>query len=112
MSREQASKSFALTTKISYANVACPCGPAMTRGEIARWVQRQRNNPSTSSTQSTQSTTSTFPELAANAALVLIAVTCSLLDRQLAAQASAFEREGGFTERLYRVCKNARGRNY
>jgi four helix bundle suffix protein len=39
--------------------------------------------------------------LAANAALVLIAVACSLLDRQLAAQADAFEAEGGFTERLY-----------
>jgi four helix bundle suffix protein len=26
----------------------------------------------------------------------------------LAAQAAAFEREGGFTERLYRVRKNAR----
>jgi four helix bundle suffix protein len=47
---------------------------------------------------------STYPELAANAALVLLAVACSLLDRQLAAQASAFETEGGFTERLYRVC--------
>ncbi len=46
---------------------------------------------------------STFPELAANAALVLLAVACSLLDRQLAAQATAFETEGGFTERLYRV---------
>jgi four helix bundle suffix protein len=55
-----------------------------------------------------KSTPSTFPELAANAALVLIAVACSLLDRQLAAQAAAFEREGGFTERLYRVRKNAR----
>jgi four helix bundle suffix protein len=54
------------------------------------------------------STWPTFPELAANAALVLIAVACSLLDRQLAAQAAAFEREGGFTERLYRVRKNAR----
>jgi len=34
---------------------------------------------------------------------VLLAVACSLLDRQLAAQAKAFETEGGFTERLYRV---------
>ncbi len=54
-----------------------------------------------SSTKSTKSTSSTFPEIAANAALVLIAVACSLLDRQLAAQAAAFEQEGGFTERLY-----------
>ena len=88
-----------------------------TADEVARWVQSQRNNPSISSTKSTPSTKSTsftpstFPELATNAALVLIAVACSLLDRQLAAQASAFEREGGFTERLYRVRKNARGRN-
>ena len=28
---------------------------------------------------------------------------CSLLDRQLAAQATAFETEGGFTERLFRL---------
>lgn len=46
---------------------------------------------------------STYPEIAANAALALIAVACSLLDRQLAAQAKSFEDEGGFTERLYRV---------
>ena len=89
-----------------------------TADDVARWVQSQRNNPSISSTKSTKSTKSTpstpstFPELAANAALLLIAVACSLLDRQLAAQATAFEREGGFTERLYRVRKNARGRNY
>jgi four helix bundle suffix protein len=53
--------------------------------------------------QEKASASSTFPELAANAALVLLAVACSLLDRQLAAQAKAFETEGGFTERLYRV---------
>lgn len=61
------------------------------------------------STASTSSTQSTYPEIAANAALVLIAVACALLDRQLASLAAAFEREGGFTERLYRVRKNARG---
>ena len=32
----------------------------------------------------------------------------SLLDRQLAAQARAFETEGGFTERLYRTRKKRR----
>jgi four helix bundle suffix protein len=35
-------------------------------------------------------------------------VACSLLDRQLTALATAFEREGGFTERLYRFRKTAR----
>ena len=67
-----------------------PCGQGGLRGQ----------NLSASSTKPTQPT---YPEIAANAALVLLAVACSLLDRQLAAQATAFETEGGFTERLYRV---------
>jgi len=41
--------------------------------------------------------------LVANAALALLNLCCYLLDRQLAAQAEAFETEGGFTERLYRI---------
>ncbi len=49
-----------------------------------------------------------YAEIAANGALVLIAVATSLLDRQIAAQAAAFEQEGGFTERLYRVRQNRR----
>ena len=98
-----------------------------TADEVAQWTREQHDQQhgqsgpcgppakSTSSTksirsiESTPSIKSTFPEIAANAALVLIAVACSLLDRQLAALAAAFEREGGFTERLYRVRKNARG---
>ncbi len=76
-----------------------------TADAVAQWT---RENHGALSTKSTWSTTSTFPELAANAALVLIAVACGLLDRQLAAQAAAFEQEGGFTERLYRVRSNAR----
>jgi four helix bundle suffix protein len=65
---------------------------------------------STSSTPSTKSIRpSSYPEIAANSALVLIAVACSLLDRQIAAQAETFRKEGGFTERLYRVrTKNRR----
>jgi four helix bundle suffix protein len=46
--------------------------------------------------------------LVANAALSLLNLACHLLDRQLAAQAQAFENEGGFTERLYRVRSNKR----
>ena len=45
----------------------------------------------------------TYSEIAANAARTLIVVACSLLDRQIAAQAQAFEKEGGFTERMYRI---------
>ncbi len=49
-------------------------------------------------------------EMAANAALSLLNLCCYLLDRQLAAQAAAFEQEGGFTERLYRVRTQTRNR--
>ena len=62
------------------------------------------------STESSKSRPSTYPEIAANAALVLIAVACGLLDRQIKAQAEAFEQEGGFTERLYRVRQQRRER--
>jgi four helix bundle suffix protein len=83
-----------------------------TADDVAAWMSeehdRGRNGQSGPhgqkvSTASTRSTKSTFPELAANAALVLLAVSCSLLDRQLAALATAFETEGGFSERLYRI---------
>jgi len=50
------------------------------------------------------------PQLVANAALSLLNLACYLLDRQLAAQAAAFEKEGGFTERLYRVRTQRRTR--
>lgn len=49
-----------------------------------------------------------YPEIAANGALALITVACSLLDRQIASLEKAFVEEGGFTERLYRVRSAAR----
>ena len=85
-----------------------------TADEVATWVKEEHDRgrprhsgPSGSKHSSTPSTPlltqSAFPELSANAALVLLAVACSLLDCQITAQAEAFEAEGGFTERLYRV---------
>ncbi len=68
-----------------------------------RYGQGGRSGQALASTGSTSSMKSTYPEIAANAALTLIAVACSLLDRQIAAQSKAFEKEGGFTERMYRV---------
>src|SRR3981189_571112 len=65
-----------------------PCGPST------------RCTPSIRSTPSAKSVRSTYRELAANAALVLIAVACSLLDRQIASLAAAFVENGGFTARL------------
>jgi four helix bundle suffix protein len=97
-----------------------------TADEVAAWVREAHDNARAKdkrgqnglngrngqSTKSTSSTTSTAPptyaETAANPALTLIAVACSLLDRQLAAQAVAFERDGGFTERLYRTRQERR----
>ncbi|MFO7643856.1 MAG: four helix bundle suffix domain-containing protein [Desulfosarcina sp.] len=85
-----------------------------TADEVAAWVVEaakrsgqsgrdgQSQEPPTESTTSTLST-KVYPELSANAALVLLAVACALLDRQVARLANDFENEGGFTERLYRV---------
>lgn len=89
-----------------------------TADEVAEWIKAIHDNSGHGgssgldgqSTPSTESTKPIYPELAANAALVLIAVACSLLDRQLSAQSDAFEKEGGFTERLYRVRSQKRNR--
>ena len=91
-----------------------------TADEVAAWVLEvakrggqtghsgrsgQTSDPGSQSTESTRSTlsTKTYPELSANAALVLLAVACSLLDRQVERLAQDFEKEGGFTERLYKI---------
>lgn len=66
-------------------------------------TQSTQSTPSTPSTSSTQSTSSTYAEISANGALALVAVSCALLDRQIASLEKAFVEEGGFTERLYRV---------
>ncbi|HRQ72691.1 MAG TPA: four helix bundle suffix domain-containing protein [Phycisphaerales bacterium] len=86
---------------------------AEVHGRHGRGGHTHTSIPSTTSTKSMRSTPPTpptYPEIAANAALVLIAVAVSLLDRQIAAQARAFEQEGGFTERLHRVRTQARSR--
>ena len=45
-----------------------------------------------------------FPSVcAANGALSLLNLCIHLVGRQMESQAEAFEKEGGFTERLYRV---------
>jgi len=86
-----------------------------TAEQVAAWVKEihergngQNGQDGQKTDQSIPSIKSTYPEIAANATLVLIGVTVALLDRQIAAQAKAFETEGGFTERLYRVRQNRR----
>ena len=88
--------------------------------EVRAWVEEERKRPGTSTdkhgpTRPRSPEATSVPvregrcasvssaELVANAALSLLNLCCYFLDRQLAAQATAFEQEGGFTERLYRV---------
>jgi len=52
-----------------------------------------------------------YDEISANAVLVLIGVTCSLLDRQINSLADSFEKEGGFTERLHGIRTQTRRNN-
>ncbi|MDR2845470.1 MAG: four helix bundle suffix domain-containing protein [Puniceicoccales bacterium] len=47
-------------------------------------------------------------QFVANGVLSLLNLACYLLDRQIAAQATSFQNEGGFTERLYRIRSQAR----
>jgi four helix bundle suffix protein len=69
--------------------------------ELRSWVKEERSRaPSPSSSA-----------LVANAALSLLNLCCYLLGRQVEAQAQAFENEGGFTERLYRVRTQKRSRD-
>ena len=92
-----------------------------TAEDVAAWVKKQHGRNglegpdgqpkhSALSMPSIQPKKSTYPEIAANAALVLIGVACALLDRQVAAQAAAFTEEGGFTERLHRIRTERRKR--
>ncbi len=85
--------------------------------EVRAWVEEERTNNRTNTDRHGQTKTKSSvadrerpcqsvprsEELVANAALSLLNLACYFLDRQLAAQAAAFENEGGFTERLYRV---------
>jgi four helix bundle suffix protein len=80
--------------------------------EVRRWVKDERGRTRTGRDEHTQAGASgvsvcgesvSSSALVANAALSLLNLCCHLLDRQLAAQAQAFESEGGFTERLFRI---------
>lgn len=82
-----------------------------TAEQLAAWVDglHGRHGPDGQSIPSIRSIKSIpYSALAANAALVLLGVTCALLDRQISSLAASFENEGGFTERLYRIRRRRR----
>ena len=90
--------------------------------EVRAWVQDERKRARTNTDAHERTQTGAVPvregrcrsvpsaQLAANSALSLLKLCCYLLKRQIAAQAAAFEKEGGFTERLYRVRSRRRNR--
>ena len=92
-----------------------------TLDDVRTWVAEERRKARTDTDEHGRSRTQdpsvsvrvrpcpSSAELVANAALSLLNLACYLLDRQLSAQAAAFEKEGGFTERLHRVRSSARG---
>lgn len=80
------------------------CGSVEEVVEWVGWVREGgRSGPGGPKDCNSSEGVPTYAEIAANGALTLLAVACALLDRQLRSLAEAFEAEGGFTERLYRV---------
>ncbi len=84
--------------------------PARTDTDKQGRTQRRTGAPESVSVSERPCGSVSSAQLVANAALSLLNLCCYLLDRQLDAQAAAFEKEGGFTERLYRV--RSQRRNY
>ncbi len=90
--------------------------------EVRAWVEQEHGQTGTDTDEHGQTGTTassvsvrggrcrsvSSAALVANAALSLLNLCCYLLDRQLAAQAQAFEKEGGFMERLYRTRQQTR----
>ena len=70
--------------------------------EVSLWIKSLK---SSTSSKSSLSSSLPFSALAANSALTLISVTTYLLDRQLSFLENQFLKEGGFTQRLYKVRK-------
>ena len=76
--------------------------------QFQEWVAEERRRSVSVKVSESRCESVSSCELAANGALSLLNLCCWLLDKQLKAQASAFEKEGGFTERLYRVRSSMR----
>jgi four helix bundle suffix protein len=108
--REDARRAELIAARPATADDVAAWARAVHDGHDGRHGQAGQSGPKQKSTESTKSTVSTFPEIAANGALALLAVACSLLDRQIATLEKNFVEEGGFTERLYRVRSQRRTR--
>ena len=87
--------------------------------EVALWIkalwQREKEarmaapeGPRTARTPTTVQGRA-YAEISANAGQVLSLIAIHLLDNQVESQARAFEKEGGFSERLYKVRSELKG---
>ncbi|MGD0614446.1 MAG: four helix bundle suffix domain-containing protein [Verrucomicrobiota bacterium] len=102
-SREDARRAELIARRPATADAVAAWARNVRDGQHGQIGPRGQGKTEQKSIQSTASTRSTFAEISANGALALIAVACSLLDRQISSLERAFVEEGGFTERLYRV---------
>ncbi|MBN2512376.1 MAG: hypothetical protein JXB18_05510 [Sedimentisphaerales bacterium] len=84
----------------------CPCGARSTRKREQCGGCAYRGNRSDKTYK--RYIEEQKPEIAANAAICLIHQTNYLLDQQLRALGKEFLKEGGFTERLYRMRSQTR----
>lgn len=109
-SREDARRAELIAARPATADDVAAWARAVHDGHGGRHGPGGQSGPKQKSTESIQSTKSIYPEVAANGALALLAVACSLLDRQIATLEKNFVEEGGFTERLYRVRNQRRTR--
>jgi len=108
--REDARRAEIIAARPATADDVAAWARSVHDGRDGRGGQSGRGKPEEMSIQSTVSTKSTYAEISANGALALLAVACSLLDRQIATLEKNFVEEGGFTERLYRVRNERRTR--
>jgi len=108
-SREDARRAQLIAARPATAEDVAEWARAVHDGQDGRRDQHGREARQ-KSTESIQSTKTTYAEISANGALALLAVACSLLDRQIATLEKDFLEEGGFTERLYRVRNERRNR--
>src|SRR5882724_607294 len=97
-------RSLALWTREDALRAELIARRPATADAVSQWAKDMRvgrygqSGPVTAGVKSigsTKSTVSTFPEIAANGVLALLAVACSLLDRQIGSQEKAFVQEGG-----------------
>jgi four helix bundle suffix protein len=108
--REDARRAELIGARPATADDVAAWARAVHDGRHGRHGQSGRGKPEEMSIRSMVSTKSTYAEISANGALALLAVACSLLDRQIATLGKNFVEEGGFTERLYRVRNERRTR--